>query len=113
MTPMDRLQTALLQLGVPVFQNAAQFYNGQLPNDYIVIVSVDARPNTYAGDTDTDFTEQLRASWYSRSGNADHGAAMRKAGRSADFTVVSSNTGYDPSTKHYIVHQEFWTESEE
>lgn len=100
-------------MGVPVFQNAALFYDGQFPNDYIVITSVDVRPNIYEGDTDADITSQLRASWYSRGGNDDHGVAMRKAGRSVDFMVMSSTEGYDPSTRHHIVHQEFWIESEE
>lgn len=113
MTTMDKLQKAMLRIGVPVYKRVAQFYGKKPPDDYIVIVSVDVRANTYEGDTDANYTEQLRASWYSRNDIGGRGAAMRKAGRGAGATVLPSVEGYDPSTRQHVVHQEFWMESED
>ena len=115
MTPMEKLEAALRKAlpEVPVCQDVMQTFGSRLPDNYIVIVSVDERPEVYAGDQDEGWTVQLRASWYSRKGNADHGTRMRAAARAAGFMVDSAVTGYDPDTRHHIVHQEFWIESEE
>lgn len=113
MTPMEKMRTALQPLGLPVYAIAARLEDTQIPDDYIVLTPVDERADLYAGNQDEQASMQLRVSWYSINGNRGHGASLRQLGRAAEFTVVSCFETFDVSRKRYVVHQEFWIESEE
>lgn len=113
MSALEKLRAALLPLGVPVYPDTAPFAPDRLPDSYIVTALVTQRPDVFAGDTDEHGSCQVRASWYCRQGNTGHGAAMRRACREAGFGVLGCENGYDPETKHYIIFQEFFDESED
>lgn len=78
-----------------------------LPDEYIVITTVDERPEIYSGDQDEQISGLYRAAWYSRAGTAGKAEKMRRAARAAGFLIESTPPeGYDSSTGHYIVYIE-------
>ena len=78
-----------------------------LPDEYIVITTVDERPEIYSGDQDEQMAGQYRAAWYKRGNTAGLAAKMRSAARKAGFLIESTPpAGYDQDTGHKIVYVE-------
>lgn len=78
-----------------------------LPDEYIVVTTLDERPEVYSGDQDEQLAGAYRAAWYSRAGTEGKAAKMRRAARAAGFLVESTPpAGYDSTTGHYITYIE-------
>lgn len=78
-----------------------------LPDEYMVLTTVDNRPEIYSGDQDEQLAVQYRVAWYRRGDTSGCARRMRSAARNAGFLIESTPPeSYDPATGHKIVYIE-------
>lgn len=78
-----------------------------LPDEYIVITTVDERPDIYSGDQDEQIFGTYRIAWYRRAGTEGCAKKIKSAAKAAGFLVESTPpAGYDSETGHFITYVE-------
>ena len=98
--------TALTSLSLPVY---ADVYEGTA-DEYIVFNYADERPALRADDNDELDETVIQVHYFTKSNPLSNKKAIRKALRTAGFTIISTSEFYESDTKFYHVVVEAWIE---
>lgn len=100
------IETALTSLSLPVY---ADVYVGAA-DEYIVFNYADERPALRADDNDELDETVVQVHYFTRTNPLLNKKAIRKALRTAGFTIVSTSEFYESDTKFYHVVVEAYIE---
>jgi uncharacterized iron-regulated protein len=97
---------ALTSIGLPIVPNAYE----ATADAYIVFNYSDERPAVYADDTDTQDATTVQVHYFTRTNPQANKKAIRKALRTAGFTIINTEEFYEQDTRFTHVVVEAWIE---
>lgn len=98
--------SGLSSLNLPVFANVKV----GTAEEYITFNYADERPALRADDTDLLDETTVQVHYFTKGDPQANKKAIRKALRSAEFTIISTSEFYESDTKYTHIVIEVWTE---